>query len=83
MQQLTYLFNVFPPKDMNEPSNFYSGSATGCPNNSLENPPYFPSGVDGGNLFHNTFCMSNLQYAGKHYDVHNLYGFTEAIVTRL
>ncbi|KAJ9599217.1 hypothetical protein L9F63_010301, partial [Diploptera punctata] len=68
--------------DMNEPSNFLDGSQNGCPNNSLENPPYFPSGVEGGKLYSKTFCMSNQQYAGRHYDVHNLYGFTEAIVTR-
>ncbi|XP_069701371.1 lysosomal alpha-glucosidase-like [Periplaneta americana] len=67
--------------DMNEPSNFWSGSATGCPDNNLERPPYFPSGINGGKLYYHTVCMSSSQYAGHHYDVHNLYGFTEAIVT--
>jgi len=67
--------------DMNEPSNFWSGGPEGCPNNNLEHPPYLPAGVNGGKLFYNTVCMSSLQYAGRHYDVHNLYGFTEAIVT--
>ncbi|XP_045462356.1 lysosomal alpha-glucosidase-like [Harmonia axyridis] len=66
--------------DMNEPSNFYSGSSTGCPQNNLEHPPYLPS-VDGGLLYYKTMCMSCKQYAGLHYDVHNLFGFTEAIVT--
>ncbi|CAG2059891.1 unnamed protein product [Timema podura] len=66
--------------DMNEPSNFWSGSAHGCENNSLDYPPYTP-GVLGGKLFFRTLCMNSEQHAGKHYDVHNLYGFTEAIVT--
>lgn len=70
-------------QDMNEPSNFWSGSSTGCPDNTLEHPPYVPAGVDGGKLFYRTVCMSSTQYAGHHYDVHNLYGFTEAIVTSL
>lgn len=68
---------------MNEPSNFWSGSSTGCPDNSLEHPPYVPAGVNGGELFYRTVCMSSTQYAGRHYDVHNLYGFTEAVVTSL
>ena len=29
-------------QDMNEVSNAVSGSVNGCPNNSLENPPYKP-----------------------------------------
>lgn len=66
--------------DMNEPSNFLSGSFNGCPNNSLEHPPYVP-GIDGGVLNYKTMCMSSKHFAGLHYDVHNLYGFTEAIVT--
>nr|CAD7427821.1 unnamed protein product [Timema monikensis] len=66
--------------DMNEPSNFWSGSTRGCENNSLDYPPYTP-GVLGGKLFFRTLCMNSEQHAGKHYDVHNLYGFTEAIVT--
>ncbi|PSN56866.1 Lysosomal alpha-glucosidase [Blattella germanica] len=68
--------------DMNEPSNFWSGSVDGCPNNHLEHPPYFPLGIHGGKLYFNTVCMSSSQFAGRHYDVHNLYGYTEAIVTR-
>ncbi|KAL0279779.1 UNVERIFIED_CONTAM: hypothetical protein PYX00_001264 [Menopon gallinae] len=66
--------------DMNEPSNFLDGTLKGCPNNSLENPPYLPR-VDGNKLRYKTICMSALHYAGSHYNVHNLYGISEAIVT--
>ncbi|XP_030765567.1 lysosomal alpha-glucosidase-like [Sitophilus oryzae] len=66
--------------DMNEPSNFLSGTADGCPESTLENPPYLPA-VDGGVLYYKTLCMTAKQKAGLHYNVHNLYGFTEAIIT--
>lgn len=65
---------------MNEPSNFIDGSIKGCPDSSLENPPYLP-GVDGNKLYYKTICMSALHYAGTHYNVHNLYGISEAIAT--
>ena len=29
---------------MNEPSNFVEGSIHGCPDNTLENPPFIPPG---------------------------------------
>lgn len=66
--------------DMNEPSNFLSGSTSGCPPGPLEKPPYVP-GVNGGQLNYKTMCMSAIQYAGKHYDVHNLFGISEAVMT--
>ncbi|XP_041073054.1 lysosomal alpha-glucosidase-like isoform X3 [Carcharodon carcharias] len=66
--------------DMNEPSNFVSGAINGCPNNNLENPPYVP-GVTGGNLRSRTLCMSGKQYLSSHYNLHNLYGLTEAIAS--
>ncbi|KAK6627314.1 hypothetical protein RUM44_009791 [Polyplax serrata] len=66
--------------DMNEPSNFLDGGFKGCPSNKWENPPYVPQ-VIGGKLFDKTVCMSTKQYAGLHYDLHNLYGISEAIAT--
>lgn len=68
--------------DMNEPSNFLSGSFNGCPKSSFEHPPYLPA-IDGDQLNYKTLCMTAQHYAGFHYNVHNIYGFTEAIVTSL
>lgn len=67
---------------MNEPSNLVDGSLTGCPSSSLEEPPYIPA-VVGGKLYSKTLCMSAKHYKGLHYDVHNLYGMSEAVVTNL
>ncbi|XP_068204436.1 lysosomal alpha-glucosidase-like [Palaemon carinicauda] len=66
--------------DMNEPSNFWSGSYDGCSSNNLEHPPFLPE-VHGGSLYYHTICMSARHYFGNHYSIHNLYGFTEAIAT--
>ncbi|KAM9003845.1 lysosomal alpha-glucosidase isoform X1 [Sarcophilus harrisii] len=66
--------------DMNEPSNFVKGSVEGCPNNELEDPPYVP-GVIGGTLRAATICVSSHQYLSSHYNLHNLYGLTEAIAS--
>ncbi|KAL1277698.1 hypothetical protein QQF64_024371 [Cirrhinus molitorella] len=66
--------------DMNEPSNFVQGSVDGCPDSDLEKPPYTP-GVIGGQLNSGTLCMSAQQYLSNHYNLHNLYGLTEAIAT--
>ncbi|XP_043570742.1 lysosomal alpha-glucosidase-like [Chiloscyllium plagiosum] len=66
--------------DMNEPSNFVTGAINGCPNNSLEYPPYVP-GVTGGYLRSRTVCMSGQQHLSSHYNLHNLYGLTEAIAS--
>nr|XP_055050692.1 lysosomal alpha-glucosidase isoform X1 [Misgurnus anguillicaudatus] len=66
--------------DMNEPANFVQGSVNGCPDTDLERPPYTP-GVIGGQLNSGTLCMSARQYLSSHYNLHNLYGLTEAIAT--
>lgn len=65
---------------MNEPSNFLDGTAEGCPQDELENPPYTP-GVLGDKLSYRTFCMNTKHAVGNHYDLHNLYGIYEAEVT--
>lgn len=66
--------------DMNEPSNFWSGSHNGCVQNNLEHPPFLPA-VHGGSLYYHTLCMSARHHIGLHYNVHNLYGITEAVAT--
>ncbi|EPQ16443.1 Lysosomal alpha-glucosidase [Myotis brandtii] len=66
--------------DMNEPSNFVKGSVDGCPDNELENPPYVP-GVVGGSLRAATICASSRQFLSTHYNLHNLYGLTEALAS--
>lgn len=66
--------------DMNEPSNFVKGSVDGCPDSDLENPPYVP-GVVGGTLRAATICASSHQFLSTHYNLHNLYGLTEALAS--
>ncbi len=69
--------------DMNDPSNFEDGQLKlGCDtNNKLNEPPYMPRYVSGGKLYYKTICPSAKQALGRHYDLHNLYGFTEAKAT--
>lgn len=66
--------------DMNEPSNFLTGTKDGCPKSDWDNPPYVPA-VTGEQLAYKTICMSAKQFMALHYDIHNLYGFTETIAT--
>ncbi|XP_069786190.1 lysosomal alpha-glucosidase isoform X2 [Narcine bancroftii] len=66
--------------DMNEPSSFVDGAINGCPDNNLENPPYVPD-VAGGYLRSSTMCMTGRLHLSSHYNLHNLYGLTEAIAT--
>ncbi|KAM7535616.1 hypothetical protein Aperf_G00000089710 [Anoplocephala perfoliata] len=69
--------------DMNEPANFVDGSNTGCDQSSkFDKPPYTPR-VSGGNLIVKTVCPSAIHDEGiPHYNLHNLYGLTEAKATR-
>ncbi|XP_072299488.1 lysosomal alpha-glucosidase [Eucyclogobius newberryi] len=66
--------------DMNEPSSFVQGSVEGCPDTDVENPPYTPP-VVGGQLNAKTLCMSARQRLSTHYNLHNMYGLTEAYAT--
>lgn len=61
-----------------------------CPDNQWENPPYPTKALehkDALKLSYLTVCMVGNQFdANKsymHYDVHNLYGHTEAIATKI
>uniref|UniRef100_A0A8C4X285 Si:ch73-12o23.1 n=1 Tax=Eptatretus burgeri TaxID=7764 RepID=A0A8C4X285_EPTBU len=66
--------------DMNEPSNFVDGSVNGCPNNTLENPPFTPA-IRGSKLNYKTVCTSARHAQSSHYNLHNLYGLFEANAT--
>lgn len=68
--------------DMNEPSNFVDGSLHGCPENTLENPPFVPPVLLGRHLKSKTLCASAKQYISSHYNLHSLYGHSEAIATK-
>uniref|UniRef100_A0A8C5E1Q5 Glucosidase, alpha n=1 Tax=Gouania willdenowi TaxID=441366 RepID=A0A8C5E1Q5_GOUWI len=68
-------------QDMNEPASFVQGSVDGCPDSDLENPPYTPR-VVGRQLNSGTLCVSAQQKLSTHYNLHNLYGLTEAYQTR-
>ena len=101
--------------DMNEPSNFQDGSIYGCPNSSLNTPPYLPGVTllssfltlflcsplviflhlhhfilipaairqswNPNKILEKTLCMTAKQNLSLHYNVHSLYGHTEAIAT--
>ncbi|XP_033641301.1 lysosomal alpha-glucosidase-like isoform X2 [Asterias rubens] len=66
--------------DMNEPSSFVDGSVDGCADTLFDNPPYTPSILD-GKLSAKTICASATHCIGRHYDLHNLYGYSEAVAT--
>uniref|UniRef100_A0A452QIN5 Sucrase-isomaltase n=1 Tax=Ursus americanus TaxID=9643 RepID=A0A452QIN5_URSAM len=66
--------------DMNEVSSFIQGSKEGCESNKLNYPPFTPDILD-KLLYSKTICMDAVQYWGKQYDVHSLYGYSMAIAT--
>ncbi|XP_063298679.1 sucrase-isomaltase, intestinal [Pelobates fuscus] len=70
--------------DMNEPASFVHGSVTGCDSVILNKPPYMPE-LESRHmgLPHKTICMDSYQTLPdgtpvRHYDVHNLYGWSHA-----
>ncbi|XP_065576327.1 sucrase-isomaltase, intestinal-like [Artemia franciscana] len=63
--------------DMNEPANFVNGDVNGCSENSINFPPYKPR-TYGYTLDDKTVCPDHVQYAGLHYDAHNLYGWYQS-----
>ncbi|EGW03465.1 Sucrase-isomaltase, intestinal [Cricetulus griseus] len=69
-----------PGDDMNEVSSFIQGSLKGCSVNEMNYPPFTPGILD-KLLYSKTLCMDAVQYWGKQYDVHSLYGYSMAIAT--
>ncbi|GAB6028306.1 hypothetical protein CHUAL_002480 [Chamberlinius hualienensis] len=68
--------------DMNEPSSFVDGSTSGCDNGKYDHPPY-PTHIYGNEfgIYQKTICMESQQAYGMHYNVHSLYGYSEAKAT--
>ncbi|KAG8511483.1 Sucrase-isomaltase, intestinal, partial [Galemys pyrenaicus] len=66
--------------DMNEVSSFVQGSTKGCNDNQLNYPPFTPDILD-KLMYSKTICMDAVQYWGKQYDVHSLYGYSMSIAT--
>ncbi|XP_058151204.1 sucrase-isomaltase, intestinal [Dasypus novemcinctus] len=70
--------------DMNEPSSFVNGTTTNqCRNRELNYPPYFPELTKRTEGLHfRTMCMETEHILSDgssvlHYDVHNLYGWSQ------
>uniref|UniRef100_A0A8C6W327 Sucrase-isomaltase, intestinal n=1 Tax=Nannospalax galili TaxID=1026970 RepID=A0A8C6W327_NANGA len=70
--------------DMNEPSSFVNGTTTNvCRNDKLNYPPYLPDLTKRYEGLHfRTMCMETEQILSDgssvlHYDVHNLYGWSQ------
>lgn len=70
--------------DMNEPSSFVNGTVTNkCRNDTLNYPPYVPELTKRSEGLHfRTMCMETEQILSDgspvlHYDVHNLYGWSQ------
>uniref|UniRef100_A0A4W3K2V3 alpha-glucosidase n=1 Tax=Callorhinchus milii TaxID=7868 RepID=A0A4W3K2V3_CALMI len=73
--------------DMNEPASFVHGSVNDCKDEKLNNPPYMPDLESRSmGLNHKTLCMESEQIlpdgtSVRHYDVHNLYGWSQTQTT--
>ncbi|NXU01153.1 MGA protein, partial [Buphagus erythrorhynchus] len=73
--------------DMNEPAAFIKGAMGGCRNDLLNNPPYMPRLVSRSEgLAHKSLCMEAQQHLAdgtpvRHYDVHNLYGWSQTKIS--
>jgi len=69
--------------DMNEPANFVAGDLNdgGCASNQLNYPPYIPHvALDDSahGLSDKTICGDAIHSIGRHYDVHNMFGWTQS-----
>ncbi|XP_078266999.1 sucrase-isomaltase, intestinal [Rhinoraja longicauda] len=69
--------------DMNEPASFVHGSTDDCQETKWNFPPYMPA-LESRHmgLHHKTLCMESQQVLAdgttvRHYDVHNLYGWSQ------
>jgi len=63
--------------DMNEPSNMVTGNVDGgCEENRWNRPPY-KTHAFGHEISDRTVCGDALQHGGRHYDLHNLYGWSQ------
>ncbi|XP_057366105.2 maltase-glucoamylase-like [Daphnia carinata] len=74
--------------DMNEPSNFLTGTLLKCPPNRWDDPPYETMAANvgaTGRLSEKTICMASLfgeEDEFLHYEVHSLYGHSHAMATQ-
>lgn len=77
-------FGTNKDKPFNWPTNKPDWSLK-CPTNEWDDPPYRTNGAFGDRLSDKTLCLIGEQSNGvktfKHYDVHNLYGWSETIAT--
>ena len=68
--------------DMNEPSNFFPGDLyEGCEGNNLNFPPYLPGirlDKPANGIADKSLCGDSLHWLGRHYDVHNLFGWSQS-----
>ncbi|GAB1603755.1 lysosomal alpha-glucosidase-like [Argonauta hians] len=67
--------------DMNEPSNFVAGSEGGCLYNNLNYPPFKSPAILGSKIYDKTICPSAAHNYSSHYNLHNLYGYSQTKVS--